>query len=73
MEGVAVVFLIVGLDRATLARWHTNVMARDAAAAADIARARAAAQGVTLVVAAAVGPYSSIVDEPARAAAPRAA
>ena len=67
------VFLIVGLDRATLARWHANVMARDAAAAAEIARARAAAQGVTLLVAAAIGPNSSVVDEPARSASPKAA
>jgi hypothetical protein len=68
-----VVYLIAGLDRATLARWHTNVMARDAAAAAEIARARAAAQGVTLLIAAAIGPNSSIVEEPLRSATPKAA
>ena len=67
------VYLIVGLDRTTLARWHTNVMARDAAAAAEIARARAAGQGVTLLVAAAIGPNSSVVDEPARAVTVQAA
>ena len=67
------VFLIVGLDRATFARWHANVMARDAAAAVEIARARAAAEGVTLVVAAAIGPYSSVVDDTAQAGTWKAA
>jgi len=55
------VYLIVGLDRSTFARWHDNVMAADVAAAADIARARAAAQGIQLAVAAVIGPHSSIL------------
>jgi len=64
-----VVYLVVGLDRNTLARWHDNVMAPDVTAATHIARARAAAQGVRLVVAATIGAYSAIVDDPAGSAA----
>ena len=67
------VYLIVGVDRSTFARWHANVMAPSAAAAAQIARARAAAAGVRLVVAAAIGPYSSIVDDSADISVPKAA
>ena len=57
------VYLIVGLDRRTHARWHGNVAAPDVTAATRIATRRAAAQGVRLVVAAAIGPYSSIADD----------
>ena len=67
------VYLIVGVDRRTFARWHTNVMARDAATAAQIASARARADGIALVVAAAVGPYSTVVDVPADGATAEAA
>ena len=56
------IYLIVGLDRTTFARWHRNVMAGDAPSAARLARARAATQGIDLVVAAVVGPYSTLVD-----------
>ena len=68
-------YLIVGLDRATLARWHGNVLARDVATATRIAHARAAAQGVRLVVAAVSGPNSAVIEDPAeeRAAASKAA
>jgi hypothetical protein len=60
-----VIYLIVGLDRRTFARWHQNIQADDAASAERIARSRAASQGVALAVAAAIGPYSSVVeDEP---------
>jgi hypothetical protein len=59
-----VTYLVVGLDRSTLARWHGNVLARDARNATLIARARAAAEGVTLVIAAVIGPNSSVVSEP---------
>jgi hypothetical protein len=62
-EGAFVVYLIVGLDRNTFARWHGNVAAPNARAAERIARARSAAQGIQLVVAAAIGPYSSVVKE----------
>ena len=68
-------YLIVGLDRSTLARWHQNVLARDIPTATRIAQARAAAQGVRLVVAAVIGPNSCVLTDPAeqRAAASRAA
>jgi hypothetical protein len=56
-----VTYLIVGIDRRTLAPWHDNVMARDVRTAALIARARAAAEGVALVIAAVVGPNSSVL------------
>ena len=55
-------FLIVGLDRRTLAPWHRNVRDRDAASAARTARTRALADGVDLVVAAVLGPGSSVQD-----------
>ena len=61
-------YLIVGLDRDTFARWHQNIQADDVVTAERIARARAARQGIALVVAAAIGPYSSVVeDEPVQA------
>ena len=68
-------YLIVGLDRHTLAPWHQNVLACDIATATRIARERAGAQGITLVVAAVIGPYSCVLPDPAeeRAAAPKAA
>jgi hypothetical protein len=70
-----VTYLIVGLDRNTLARWHENVLAGDIATATQIAQARAAVQGIKLVVAAVIGPNSSVLSDPAeeRAAASRAA
>jgi hypothetical protein len=57
-----VIYLIVGVDRTTLSRWHEHVKARDAPGAARIAQARAADHGIDLVVAAVVGTYSSIVE-----------
>jgi hypothetical protein len=60
-----VVYLIAGLDRSTFARWHEHVMAADVSVATRIAEARAAAQGLDLVVAAVIGPYSSVVAEAA--------
>ncbi len=53
-------YLIVGLDSTTHAPWHANVRAPDTAAAAGIARSRAAAQGIDLVIAAVIGPNSSL-------------
>jgi hypothetical protein len=67
-----VTYLVVGLDRSTLARWHGNVLARDIATATRIAQARAAAQGIRLVVAAVIGPNSSVLSD-GRVAASRAA
>jgi len=54
------IYLVAGLDRGTLGRWHDHVMAGDASVAARIARGRAAGQGIDLVVAAVVGPGASI-------------
>ena len=53
-------YLIVGLDTGTLARWHQNVLTHDVDTATRIARSRAAAQGIDLVVAAVIGPNSSV-------------
>ena len=64
-NGGAVTYLVVGLDRTTHARWHENVLAHDLATATRIAGARAAAQGIQLVVAAVIGPNSSVLPDPA--------
>jgi hypothetical protein len=56
-------YLIVGLDRRTLAPWHRNVFERDTERATQAAIARANADGVDLVVAAVIGPYSSVLDD----------
>jgi hypothetical protein len=58
------VYLVVGLDSATYAGWHRNILARDVATATHSARERAAAEGVDLLVAAVIGPNSSVVDMP---------
>jgi hypothetical protein len=55
-------YLIVGLDRSTHAPWQRNVRERDAASAARAARARAGADGIDLVVAAVIGPGTSVFD-----------
>jgi hypothetical protein len=68
-------YLVVGVDRRTFAPWHENVSADDAVAAGDAAVARAGRRGIDLVIAAVIGPGSSVVsilvDE--RATPPRAA
>jgi hypothetical protein len=56
-------YLIVGLDRRTLAPWHRNVFERDAERATQAAVARASADGVDLIVAAVIGPNSSFLDD----------
>jgi hypothetical protein len=68
-------YLIVGVDRNTFEQWHQNVLARDVGTATRIAQARAAVQGVKLVVAAVIGPNSCVLSDPAdnRATALRAA
>ena len=68
-------YLIVGLDRGTLAPWHENVLARDIVTATRTAQTRAAAQGLNLVIAAVIGPNSCVLPDPERerAAAPKAA
>jgi hypothetical protein len=66
-----VTYLVVGLDRNTLAPWHENMRADNPATAKRTARARAEALGLSLVVAAVIGPNSSILpdssDQPATA------
>jgi hypothetical protein len=59
-----VTYLIVGLDRQTLAPWHQNIQADDAMAAARLALDRAQACGIDLVVAGVIGPNSSLVSIP---------
>jgi len=59
-----VTYLIVGLDRQTLAPWHQNIQADDAATATRVALDRAQARGMDLVVAAVIGPNSSVVSIP---------
>jgi hypothetical protein len=56
----AVTYLVVGLDRSTLTPWHENIRAEDVAAAMRIARSRAGAAGVDLVVAAVLGPDAQV-------------
>ena len=54
-------WLIVGVDRRTLAPWHKNVLERDPDAAARTALAHADTDGIDLVVAAVIGPNTTIV------------
>ena len=58
-------YLIVGLDRSTFTPWHRNVSADDVAAATRLAHVQADAVGVRLVVAAVIGPNSTVVSGPA--------
>jgi hypothetical protein len=60
-----VTYLIVGLDRNTFTPWHRNVLARDIPTAKRIARSRAAAEGIVLVVAAVIGPNSAVLADSA--------
>lgn len=55
-------YLIVGLDRRTLAPWHRNIREDDVASATRAAFARAGADGVDLLLAAVIGPGSSVLD-----------
>jgi hypothetical protein len=61
-------YLVVGIDHATLTPWHQNISARDVARAARDAVQRAAASGIDLVVAAVIGPNSTVLAHPAAAA-----
>jgi predicted aconitase len=61
----AVTYLVVGLDRRSLAPWHENVRAQDLATVKRVAASRAAAKGIALVVAAVIGPNSSVVQDDA--------
>ena len=55
------IYLIVGVDRHTLTPWHENIRADDVTAASWIAQSRAHASGVNLVVAAVIGPDSTVI------------
>ncbi len=55
------VYLVIGLDAETRAGWHQNVLAPDVTTAVRRARLHAAAEGTDLIVAAVVGPNSSVV------------
>ena len=57
-------YLVVGVDHATLAPWHENIWARTMVDAAAEAVQRAAAGGIDLVVAAVVGPNSTVLAHP---------
>ena len=50
------VYLVVGVDHASLAPWHANISARSVGRAVRRAAERASATGVDLVVAAVIGP-----------------
>jgi hypothetical protein len=51
-----VTYLIVGVDKHTLAPWHQNIGADDVTTARRLARTRATAQGINLLIAAVIGP-----------------
>lgn len=74
-KGRAVTYLIVGLDKNTLAPWHQNIGADDVTTARRLAHAHAAAQGINLIVAAVVGPNLCVVSDAdgERATEPKAA
>ena len=59
------VYLVVGIDHASLAPWHTNISVPSVGHAVRRAVERAAAAGVDLVVAAVIGPGSTVVAHPA--------
>ena len=60
------VYLVVGVDHASLAPWHANIAARSTGRAVRRAVERASAAGVDLVVAAVIGPGSTVVAHPVR-------
>jgi hypothetical protein len=64
------IYLVVGLDRRTLVRWHDNVQARDVPTAELVATSRAEVRGFDLVVAAVIGPHSNVLSAPLAERAP---
>jgi hypothetical protein len=62
-------YLVVGLDQSSFAPWHQNVRADDVTTAKQIAFARAHARGIQLVVAAVIGPNSTVLPDPVQAPA----
>jgi hypothetical protein len=65
--GVTMVYLVVGIDHASLSPWHANISARSAARAVRSAIERASAAGVDLVVAGVIGPGPTVVAHPVSA------
>jgi hypothetical protein len=59
------IYLIVGVDHDTLVPWYAHVGARDVTTAKGIACARAGRRGISLVVAAAIGPNCVVLEDPA--------
>jgi hypothetical protein len=62
-------YLVVGLDQSTFASWHENVGAVDVATAKQVAFARAQVRGIQLVIAAVIGPNSTVLADPVAAPA----
>ena len=62
-------YLVVGVDQGTFAPWHENVGAADVATAKQVAFARAQARGIQLVIAAVIGPNSTVLADPVAAPA----
>ncbi len=60
------VYLVVGIDHASLAPWHANISAPSVGRAVRSAVQRASAAGLDLVVAAVIGPGSTVVAHPVR-------
>ena len=60
------IYLIVGVDHHSLAPWHENVAAGDVTTATGIACAHARRRGISPVVAAAVGPNCTVLEQPAQ-------
>jgi hypothetical protein len=58
------IYLVVGIDHASLAPWHQNISASNVARAARSAVERAAGAGIDLVVAAVIGPNSTVLEHP---------
>lgn len=56
-------YLVVGLDRTTLVPWHLNVRGSTPVSARRAAMTRAGADGIQLVVAAVIGPNSTVLDQ----------
>ena len=54
-------FLIVGVARRSLTPWHRHVLAREPGEATRLARVRAAADGIALVIAAVIGPGGAVL------------
>jgi hypothetical protein len=58
-----VIYLVVGLDRHSLTPWFDNIAAGDPGSAKRTARHRARRSGVSLVVAAVIGPGGAVLPD----------